>query len=88
MNEQLLTLVRFCRAESSALGRFFEIEYIPLEGAPNWEVSVFLGYGYTCPGAKRYSIDHWLVVKGDSMQEVLNSTVQRLGTVRKRKVAA
>lgn len=80
MNEQLLAVVSFCNDTGD---RFFQIEYSTAYAERPWEVSVFLGAGYTVPGAEVYGKDRWMVIRAATYPEMLALAARRLGGVRR-----
>lgn len=83
MNKSLQSLVDFSEATRD---RFFTVDYSGC--TKRWTVNVFLGAGYTCPGAKVIDRrDRWLEVNGSTYEAVLLAAAARLPSVRPLAVA-
>jgi hypothetical protein len=66
--------------------RFFSVDYSGC--TKRWTVNVFLGAGYTCPGAKVIERrDRWLEVHGSTIEAALMLAAERLQSVRALAVA-
>ena len=83
MNEDLKPLTEFVKADRDS-GRFFTIEYAPIEGFAAWLVSMYLGQGYTAPGVQVTGEDRWLATSANDLDAALTKMSVRLAHVRKR----
>jgi len=79
MNE----LIEFCKADLS-VNRFFTINgSLDPTGREQWNVSVHLGYGYTCDGVIVVDTHRWLDQYSNTMESAIEATLRNLKTVRK-----